>query len=226
VSGKEAVLDHWKAALSHRAAACAWNLLPVKDAPIDVIVRGDGGRARRSGIRVHRSRTLVPAEVTLRRGIPITTPARTIVDLRRATSEGWPGAVLPKELRRATRQANVLGLPIDAEGRRDRARSDLEQDFRDLCHRYRLLPPEVNVRVGQYLIDFLWREQRLIVETDSYLYHRGQVAFQEDRDRDLELRRLGYEVVRLSEKQVGEEPDRVAATLKAILDLPGATRGP
>lgn len=68
-----------------------------------------------------------------------------------------------------------------------------------------------------YLADFLWPERRLVVETDHYLYHRGRVAFQDDRSRDLELRRLGFEVLRLSEKQVNEEADRVAKVLAATL---------
>jgi very-short-patch-repair endonuclease len=81
----------------------------------------------------------------------------------------------------------------------------------------RLPRPDVNIRVGPYLIDFLRREQRLVVETDSYLHHRGEVAFQDDRSRDLELMRRGYEVLRLSEAQLNEEPDRVATVLAARL---------
>jgi very-short-patch-repair endonuclease len=75
----------------------------------------------------------------------------------------------------------------------------------------------VNVRVGPHLVDFLWPESRLVVETDGYLYHRGKAAFQDDRERDLDLRRLGYEVLRLSERQVDEEPDRVAEALSGRL---------
>jgi len=82
----------------------------------------------------------------------------------------------------------------------------------------RLPPPEVNVRAGRHLVDFLWRDRKLIVETDGYIYHRGEGAFQDDRGRDLELKRLGYEVVRLSERQINEEPDRIAQTLAALLD--------
>ncbi len=211
------VLDYWRAAVSHRSAACLWGLLPEGDHPSDVIVRGDGGRARRPGIRVHRSLTLVPTDVTLLQQIPVTTPARTIADLRRTTSDGRPGALDSRELRKAIRQANVLGLPIDEERDRDRTRSDLELDFRRLCRRHCLPPPEVNVRIGPYLVDFLWRKRRLVVETDSYLYHRGKAAFQDDRSRDLELKRLGFEVIRLSEQQIDEEPDRVAETLTATL---------
>jgi very-short-patch-repair endonuclease len=211
------VLDFWGAAVSHRSAAFFWDLLPEADRPSDVIVRGDGGRAKRSGIRVHRSLTLVPTDVTLVQGIPVTTPARTISDLRRATSEGRPGALRPRELRKAIRQANVLGLPIGEKSGEDRTRSDLERDFQRLCRNHRIPPPDVNVRIGRYLVDFLWRERRLVVETDSYLYHRGRVAFQDDRNRDLELRRLGFEVIRLSERQIDEEPDRVAEMLAATL---------
>jgi hypothetical protein len=143
-----AVLDHWRAAVSHHSAACLWDLLPATDRPADVIVKGDGGRAKRPGIHVHRSLTLAVADVTLRRGIPVTTPARTISDLRRSTSAGWPGAVSPGDLRKAIRQAGVLGLPLGGDGRRDRSRSDLERDFLRLCRRHSFAPPEVNVRIG------------------------------------------------------------------------------
>jgi very-short-patch-repair endonuclease len=211
------VLDYWRAAVSHRSAACLWSLLPEADRPCDVIVKGYGGRAKRSGIRVHRSLTLLPADVTLLQRIPVTTPARTIADLRRATSEGWSGALDPRELRKAIRQANVLGLPIDEESKRDRTRSDLELDFLRICRRHRVPPPEVNVPIGSCLVDFLWRERRFAVETDSYIYHRGRAAFQDDRGRDLELKRLGYEVLRLSEQQIDDEPDRVGEVLVATL---------
>ncbi|HSR93676.1 MAG TPA: DUF559 domain-containing protein [Solirubrobacterales bacterium] len=213
------MLDYWRAAVSHRSAACLWGLLPQADRPNDVIVRGDSGRAKRSGIRVHRSLTLIPTDVTLLQRIPVTTPARTISDLRQATSEDRPGAVSPRELRKAIRQANVLGLRIDEESSRDRTRSDLERDFQRLCCSHRLPPPEVNVRMDRYLVDFLWRERRLVVETDSYLYHRGRAAFQDDRGRDLELKRLGYDVLRLSERQIDEEPARTAETLAVALGI-------
>ncbi len=115
-----------------------------------------------------------------------------------------------KELRRAIRQADVLGLPIGSPPERDRTRSDLERDFLRLCRRHRLPAPEVNVRIGRYLVDFLWRERRLVVETDSYLYHRGEAAFEDDHRRDFGLRQLGHRVVRVSGGQLEEEPGRIA----------------
>jgi very-short-patch-repair endonuclease len=60
-------------------------------------------------------------------------------------------------------------------------------------------------------------EKRLIVETDGYRYHRGRTAFEHDRARDLRLRSLGFEVVRLSYRQVFDEPSQVAAALRTAL---------
>jgi very-short-patch-repair endonuclease len=220
-SGGGSVLEHWGAAVSHRSALSLWSLLPANRVLCDVIVAGAGGRARRGGIRVHRSLTLAPGDVTLHRGIPVTTPERTIADLREAISTGRGGPISGRELRKAIRQANVLGLPIGSGDAKVRTRSDLEGDFLRLCRLHRLPRPEVNVRVGPYLIDFLWRERRLVVETDSYLYHRGEAAFQDDHARDLELMRRGFEVLRLSELQLDEEPARVAKVLAARLSLVG-----
>lgn len=210
------VLECWGAALSHRSAAELWELLPRRDGPVDISIRGDGGRSRRAGIRLHRSHLLLPAAVSSRNGIPVTTPARTIADLRRA-SAGGRRLIEPRELRRAIRQANVLGLPLEERDRRRKERSDLEEDFLALCRRHRLPAPEVNVRVGGELVDFLWRDEMLIVETDGYIYHRGRAAFEDDRGRDLSLRALGYDVVRLADSQIDAEPARIAAVLRRRL---------
>jgi very-short-patch-repair endonuclease len=154
---------------------------------------------------VHRSLSLGPGDVTLHRSIPVTTPRRTIADLRGAISARRPGSISSRELRKAIRQANVLSFPIGSEDAKVRTRSD------------RLPPPEVNVRIGLYLVDFLWRERRFVVETDSYLYHRGEVAFQDDHARDLELMSRGFEVLRISELQLDEKPARVAEVLAGRL---------
>jgi len=99
----------------------------------------------------------------------------------------------------------------DTTGRR--ARSDLEEDFFALVSSYRppLPLPETNVKLGRHEVDFLWREQKLVVETDSYLYHRGSVSFEDDHARDLDLRAAGYTVLRFSDRQIENEPERVAA---------------
>jgi len=147
----------------------------------------------------------------------VTTAARTIADLRMAISVGRADGLSRWELRKAIRQANVIGLPLTDQDASDRTRSDLERAFLAICRRDRLPQPEVNVRIGPFLVDFLWRGERLVVETDGYRYHRGKAAFQDDRARDLELRQLGFDVLRLSERQIDDEPERVAAVLGVAL---------
>jgi very-short-patch-repair endonuclease len=216
--GTSTVLEHWGAALSHRSAAVLWELLPDRDGPIDVSIQGNGGKKEQRGIRAHRSLTLLPAAVTLRNGIPVTDVARTIADLRRmAITRGRPGLLSQRELRRAIRQAEVLGLPLGPHPDRDPTRSDLERGFLRLCRRHGLPAPEVNVRIGNHLVDFLWRDRCLVVEADGYRYHRGRAAFEDDRARDLELRGKGFTVIRLSEAQVDGDARRVAETLAAAL---------
>lgn len=204
-------------ALSHRSAATLWGLLPPKPGPSDVSVTGTGGRSRRAGIRLHRSRTLTMGDVTKRRGIPVTTPTRTIADLRAASRARRGEFIAQREVRRAIRQAGVLGLRIGGAEEGDRTRSELEHLFLRLCEQHELPAPEVNVRIGRFLVDFLWHRERLIVETDGYRYHSDRAAFEQDRNRDLELKSLGYDVIRLSYRQVTNEPDRIAGTLAGLL---------
>lgn len=203
------------AALSHRSAAVHWGLLQPRSGPVDISIQDRGGRGRRPGIRLHRSRSLMPVAVTRRLSIPVTKPGRTISDLRQDTGPGRSASAA--ELRKAVRQAGVLGLPLGRDAVPDGTRSELEGLFLELCRRHALPTPEVNVRIDSFLVDFLWRDRRLIVETDGYRFHGDRAAFEEDRDRDLRLKSLGYEVVRLSYRQVAKESTRVAHALGKLL---------
>jgi very-short-patch-repair endonuclease len=198
------------AALSHRSAAALWELLGPPPGAVDVTVPGSGGRRPRRGIRMHRSASLVPAMVTRRRAIPVTTPARTIADLR--------GVVPGRVWRSAVRQAELRGLALDAGVEPDGTRSELERRFLALCRRHRLPPPETNVRIGPFEVDFLWRERRLIAELDGFAYHRTRTDFEADRERDARLKVLGYEVVRFTYRRVFDEPAAVIGTVRALLD--------
>jgi very-short-patch-repair endonuclease len=197
------------AALSHRSAAALWRFLPSSHPATDVTVPGWGGRRRHKGIRLHRSASLTPRMTTLRDGIPVTTPARTLLDLRRCVS--------PTELGRARRQVEVLGYPlgdaVDIEP--DLTRSELERRFLKLCQLQRLPSPEVNARVGDHVVDFLWRRSGLIVETDGYRYHSGRAAFEHDHRRQARLAAAGYEVLRFTWRQVLDDPQEIAAILRS-----------
>ncbi len=215
------------AVLSHGAAAVHWGLLRPLDGPVDVSIPSQRGRKRRQGIRIHRCTTLAKAPlstngslrrlvplVTVRDYIPVTTVSRTLVDL--------PSTLAPYLVRRAIRQAEYLKLPVGIET--DRTRSDLERDFLRLCRRYRLPPPEVNVVIDGMTVDFLWRDARLVVETDSYATHGGTIAFEDDRERDLRLRRLGYSVHHFSERQLEAEPAAVVEDVASALRRARAPR--
>lgn len=139
----------------------------------------------------------------------MTTVARTIDDLR--------GSVPPRLVRRAIRQAELMGLRLDGV-ESDRSRSDLERDFLALWRRRALPRPEVNVKLGRWEVDFLWRSQRLVVEIDSFAYHRGSVAFEDDHARDLDLRASGYAVHRFTERQLNEKPGRVVEDVARALE--------
>jgi very-short-patch-repair endonuclease len=147
---------------------------------------------------------------TRRYAVPVTRPARTLRDLRR---------VVPRALhRQAVRRALDLRLIGEAELERepDLTRSELERLFLRLCRRHRFPCPEVNVRIGPYEVDFLWREQALIVETDGFRHHGNRIAFESDRARDVQLHALGHRVVRFTYRQVREEPGAVAASLRSV----------
>jgi very-short-patch-repair endonuclease len=197
------------AVLSHRSAAELWRMLAVATGPMHVTVPGAGGRARRDGLTVHRSSSLPINERTRRDGIAVTTPARTLADLRRTER--------PEVVRRALRQAAYLGLDLGNEGDGTRDRSELERRMLWVCRRHHLPIPEVNVPVGPYTVDFLWREQWLVVETDGWESHRGRQAFEDDRARDAYLRLQGFEVLRFTWRQVFEDPRSVVAVLRRYL---------
>lgn len=196
------------AALSHRSAAELWDLLTPTHGIVHVTVPVPGGRGKRPGLRIHRSPSLPDDATTLRNRIAVTKPARTLADLRRTVPE--------ETFRKALREAAFRNLNLGSV-EHDGTNSDLEGDFIKLCRRHRLPEPEVNARVGRFRPDFLWREQRLIVETDGYAAHRGSQAFEDDRQRDLELRAAGWVVWRFTKKQVRHEQGAVLAAVRTAL---------
>jgi very-short-patch-repair endonuclease len=199
------------AVLSHRSAAGLWKLLDWRGGLVDVTAPVAGGRRRRKGLCIHRIPSLPRSATTTLLRIPVTTPARTFADLRSVLSPG--------EFRQAARRADFLRLPVDfGELVPDRTASELERLFLRLCRRMRLPLPEVNVWIGTYRVDFLWREQRVAVETDGYESHRGRQAFEDDRARDNALMAAGYDVLRFTYRRVVHEPDAVAAALRARLN--------
>jgi len=226
------------AALSHRAAADHLGIRPTSRLTIDVTAPGARGRTRR-GLDVHESARLAPVDVTLVRGIPCTTVARTLLDLAEVVDKrGVELAIDRAEQRRLFDRAGLEQTLARGDGRKGAtvvrallARTDwrpvltrkaLEERFLRLCRRAALPEPEVNEWIPfadgtGAEVDFLWREQRLAIETDGRETHGTQQAFEGDRLRDQRLGVLGYRVIRFTWRQVEEDPDRVAATLRHLV---------
>ena len=201
-----------EAVLSHRSAAALWGIRPQSSGPIEVTVPATSGRSKRPGLLIHRSTCLDPSDTTRTQGIPVTTAARTISDLRRVLA--------PNQIDAAIRRAEVLRLDVGAQPgyAPDLARSELERMVLRICRRHRLPMPEVNARLGPYWVDFLWRDRGVIIETDSYRHHGTRSAFESDRERDVQLRLMGFTCLRFTHRQVSDA-DAFAATLAAILGL-------
>lgn len=223
------------AAASHTAAAAALDLLPDRPGVVHVTVPPGNGSGSRPAIRVHRGRPLEDAEVVVVDGIPVTSVARTLVDLG--------DVVAPERLRRAFVRAEQLRVvdmvSIEASlataGRRrgarllrelltvydprwSQTRSVLEIAMLDVAQRFDLPEPEVNAWIlERFLVDFLWRDAALIVETDGGEVHGTATARRDDARRDHALRRAGFRVLRVRYADVRRRPEAVAASVGAAL---------
>jgi very-short-patch-repair endonuclease len=224
------------AVLSHRSAAALWDLRPATRPTIDVTAPRT--RVGRPGIDLHLSRCLQPHYRTEHKRIPTTTVARTLVDLA--------GVVETTGIERTLHRAEMLDL-LDVQavqdalshgrGRRGAGalrsllaehapdhiiRSELEERFLALCRDASLPRPEVNARVEAngttYEVDFLWRDQHLVVETDGWGPHHTRAAFEADRRRDADLLVAGVRVLRFTWRQINRDANQVAATLGAVVE--------
>lgn len=221
-----------RAVASHITAAAIWGIRPSASGFVHVSVPGDArGRA---GIRVHH-RALTDDDCDRRDAIPVTSLARTLVDL---------GDVVPAvQVRNAFVRAEQLRLvdmvAIDAaltragrspgprrlrevlrvyDPRWEQTRSGLELAFLDVAQGFALPAPEVNAWVDHtFLVDALWRPQRLIVEVDSARFHDIPSARRDDARRDRALRAGGYRVLRVRDEELNGSPARVAASIARAL---------
>lgn len=182
--------------------------------PQVVIARASGATGPRA-IDAHRSKTLTRADVHHRHGFAVTAPARTVIDCARIL-EAAP-------LKRLVRRAEHLGLDlatldrpgIPATLRRllDRyvvgsglTANELEARFYEICARIGVPRPEIQACFPERRrIDFVWREQRLIAETDGRQVHDTYLAFTDDRARDRAHTIAGFDTLRFTWLEVEQE---------------------
>jgi hypothetical protein len=225
------------AVLSHRSAAALWELRFLTAARIEVTV--DRQRRNRAEIVVHRG-PLPDDECTARRGIPVTTVPRTLIDF---AAVAWP-----RELEHAFNEAEVRRLLdvtsvedlLNRHPRRPGAplvrrilaagrvgltvtRSELEERFLSFIDRAGLPRPQVNASLelrGEWIeVDCLGRAQRLIAELDGHAVHATRRSFERDRSRDRNLMTAGWRVVRITWRQLHDQPKRVERDLRILLGL-------
>lgn len=224
------------AAVSHENAARLWGLLPAEPGrgPVHVTIPG-ADRGRRPGIRPHRVASLPDDERALLEGVPLTAPARTLVDIA--------GRVRPRALEQALAEAERNGLADlgDVAALLERrphvrgaaalrrllascrepalTRSSAEEQLLALIRSGGLPAPETNVQVGGSEVDFLWRDAGVVVEVDGFAYHSSRRNFESDRRRDARLAARGLRVIRLTWRQLVDEPQAVLVRLAQILAL-------
>jgi very-short-patch-repair endonuclease len=203
--------------------------------------RGRQGLDRRTGVWIHRCR-LYPQDRVIRDGIPVTSVARTLFDLAEVEDESrlrgvWEEADRLKLLRlRAVEEVCERGYgrralkPIRRllaqAGVATRTRSPLEDRFLRFCEEHRLPSPATNVTVLDQEVDALWPAARLIVEMDSWEYHRHRAAFERDRARDTERLLAGYRTIRVTHRRLDGEAAALAAQIRALLATPVTTPTP
>jgi hypothetical protein len=226
------------AVLSHRSAAALWRIRSPSGRAIEVTA------PVRSGSRgsIHWHHAMLPAdEVTTEDGIPVTTPTRTIFDLsvvlsvdavERAMREAerlrlYDSLSLEDLLARYPRRRGVCAIRECLHRRRELpegvSREELEARFVIFLDRAGLPRPQANawltVRERRFQVDCLWRAQRLIAELDGHATHGTRMAFESDRERDRLLHVAGWRVVRITWRQLHQEPEAISSDLRKLLEV-------
>ena len=226
--GKGAVVSHW-------SAGAIWGLSaprPPSD-PVDVtVIRRD---RRRAGVRVHRVRSLPADDVAAAEDVPVTSAARTLLDLAGAADVRETERALERYLTlqldtpSALRAMLRLSPPRRGAARLSElldggppalTRSEAEERFLHLVRRGRLPVPATNVMAAGYEVDFLWRKHGFVVEIDGHAFHATRRAFESDRRRDAVLAAAGFHVVRVTWRQITDEPEALLVRLgRALLQV-------
>lgn len=222
------------AVLSHRSAAALWRLGVPQAAEVEVTIRA--ARRRRSTIVSHRA-PLAADEITSVDGIRVTTVARTLLDL---------ATVLPRrQLERALHEADIqrlwdltgLHALVDRHPTRRGTRAlraiiadhtaiskhELERRFLAFLEHNGFPSPATNrlipTRVRSYECDVVFVGARMIVELDGYETHGTRKGFEEDRVRDRALAIAGWRVIRITWRQLRDNPGHLTRDLRALTDV-------
>jgi very-short-patch-repair endonuclease len=218
-----------RAVLSHRSAAAHWGFAGAEGEEIDVAV--PCCRRQRSGLHLHVVRSLPAADSTRHRGIPVTTPARTLLDLADVLPDrALERAVHEAEVQRRVNHRQLRAQLERASGRRGAGRlestiaagpaptrSELEDRLLALLESHSLPRPRANARVGAFEVDFFFPAHGLVVEADGDRYHGTAAARRRDATRQATWEAAGLRVLRVTWEQVTRAETQTAARLRRAL---------
>ena len=226
------------AVLSHRDAAALHGMRKTPDSR-NVSVSTPAHARKVEGLWLFARRALEADDVTTVSGIPVTSPARTLVDLAPMLTAGQLQATLGEADRRGRlRIEEVERALCRTKGRHGQGharlraalddhvnhgttltRSELENRFLDLILKTRLPRPHLNAPAIDFSVDALWPDHRLVVELDGWAHHQKRAAAAWDREKTNRLQTAGYRVLRFMHGDVAHRPayvaDQIAQALKA-----------
>jgi very-short-patch-repair endonuclease len=222
--GPQTTISSWSTA--------AWLELSAPRVPIHVTVPAGRGR-HRPGLVIHGGK-LAPQDVVVRDGLRMTSWARTMLDIaadasldeviglldrsaakRLATTPALLDVLARGSGHNGTRRLRQALLIVHPQG--VLTRSELERRALRMVRAHRLPIPEVNARLGGYEVDFLWRERRLVVETDGGAWHSTSAQRERDTRKAANLIAAGWTVLRLTWRQVVHEPHWAASRIEGAL---------
>lgn len=226
---------------SHRSAANLWGL------QVDVVGAEVSTRLADSrtapGVVVHRSADLAVEDRRMRRGIPVTSPARTIIDLASCLGEDALAYVVEEAWRRQLAAPDWVERRLQKLGGRGRPGAKrLAGLLADCRRRERPLESALEVRLWRLLlrsklplpepgfpfrddygqpgrIDFAYPAQRLAIEADGFEFHGTRAAFERDRLRTARLSALGWRVLPVTWKHLDDQPAKVVERIRQALEF-------
>lgn len=187
----------------------------------------------RHGIALHRVKDLDSRDVRRYQNTPLTSPARTLLELAAQLPARDLELALDEAIARKLVSRPAVSLALKRYPRRngcallaelvtdDRpstiTRSGGEERMLALMRKARLPQPELNARFGRFTVDFLWRSERVAFELDGYPYHSSRLARERDHAKDAALQAGGFLVIRITGRQLKDEPEMVLALIAAAL---------
>lgn len=219
------------AALGDHTAAVLWRMRAGTARPVHVVIPAGRGPRNLAGVQIHRSATLTPADIRLHENLPLTSPARTLLDIAAHLPDRDLERILDEAMfaLRIVRTAEIRDVLSRAGGHPGRGRlartasehtsstrteSPPEEQMLLLIRAGDLPDPELQANVLGYRLDFYWPQLRLAVEVDSYGTHGSRTRFESDRRRDARLlTELGILVIRFTTRAIEERPIEVIARL-------------